>query len=87
MDFELLERRVVDNLIQLGREFLVDLGDPALDVGFDVLGNDLARLDDVREELSKVIFGLGLLVGALRPSRREHLIEQAGRFHGLIGRR
>ena len=75
--FQLLEVRVVHDLVELGGQLLVDLADPVLDVGLDVLGDDLARLDDLVEELLEVVLGaLRLLVG-LRPGGRDDLVEQA----------
>ena len=55
--FQLLEVGVVHDLVELGGQLLVDLADPELDVGLDVLGDDLARLDHAFEELLEVVLG------------------------------
>ena len=75
----------MQDLVQLGGELLVDLADPRLDVGLDVLGDDLARLDGMVQELAEVILGPLLLDVALRPGRRDHLVQQVGGFDGLPG--
>ena len=43
------------DLVELGGELLVDLADPGLDVGFHVLGNHLAGLDHLVEELLEIV--------------------------------
>ena len=62
------------------REHLVDLADPVLDVGFDVFGDNLARLDDLVEELAEIVFGPGGFLVRLRPGRGDHLVQQIERL-------
>src|SRR5262249_54456657 len=73
----------VHDLVELERHLLVDLGDPELDVLLDVLGDHLARLDDLAEELLEVVLGPGRLLVALRLGRLNDLVEQARRLDRL----
>src|SRR5262249_42507347 len=77
--------RVMHHLVELRRQSLVDLADPELDVRLDVLGDHLARLDNLTQETLEIILGpFGLLV-RLRFGGSNDLVEQAGRFLGLNG--
>src|SRR5260370_10900961 len=78
--FQLLEVRMVHDLVELGRQLLVHLGDPELDVRLDVFGDNLTRLYNLVEELFEKVLGTFGLFGALRPSCRNHLVQKAGGF-------
>src|SRR5262249_24418611 len=51
---------------------------------FDILGNHLARLDGVVQELREVVLAPSLLVDVLGPRGRDALVEQAGSLQGLF---
>ena len=63
--FQFLEVGAVEDLVELDGEHLVDLADPVLDVGLDILGDHLARLDDLVQELFEVasLRPVGFLIG------------------------
>jgi hypothetical protein len=65
----------VHDLVQLGGQFLVDRGDPGLDIGLDIFGYDLPRLDDLPQEFAQSVLGALMRHLIVRPSGVDHLIE------------
>src|SRR5262249_45173483 len=62
---------------------LIKLFDPVLDIGLGVLGDNLARLDDLAEELFEVAFGpVGFLL-VERPGGLDDGIKKGRRFLGF----